>query len=212
MKKQGNPIRDNNVYVVPILKLLDFHNVQYKIIMGCWSGGNVNTYDLTFSDDIIEKKYYAMLVGKWNQIRETNSYFMRGSQEMAGHILRYAQNAEAEWCKPVHDWDPLEGVINIRYPKKHIWHLSQFTAYINGYEFVKMADQLMCCDLCKIIQLQKDDFMHYDHEFHMMQYFRDKTPEIFVVDDTGVSKAKKKLLSATPVDLSDQFDDFTSVI
>ena len=26
------------------------------------------------------------------QIRETNSYFMRGTQELAGHILRYAPN------------------------------------------------------------------------------------------------------------------------
>ena len=138
---------------------------------------------------------------------------MRGTQEMAGHMLRYATNAEAEWCAPVHSWDPPEGVINIRYPKQHIWHLSHFTAYINAYEFVKIADQLMCCDLGKVIQIQKDDFMHYDHEFEMKSYFRDKTPEIEAIDDNGVSKAKKKVISATPnqIDLSDQFDDFTFV-
>jgi len=208
MQKEGNPIRDNNIYAVPILKLLDYHNVKYLIVIGCWAGGRVNTYDLNFSDTIIQNKYYPMLVGKWNQIRDTNSYYMRGSQEMAGHMLRYAPNAEAEWCAPIHAWDPPEGVINIRYPKQHIWHLSQFTAYINAYEFVKMADQLMCCDLGQVIQIQKDDFMHYDHEFELQHYFRDKTPEIEEVDETGLSKAKKKIISATPIDLSDQFDDF----
>ena len=213
MQKEGNPIRDNNIYAVPILKLLDYHNVKYLIVIGCWAGGRVNTYDLNFSDTIIQNKYYPMLVGKWNQIRDTNSYYMRGSQEMAGHMLRYAPNAEAEWCAPIHAWDPPEGVINIRYPKQHIWHLSQFTAYINAYEFVKMADQLMCCDLGQVIQIQKDDFMHYDHEFELQHYFRDKTPEIEEVDDTGSSKAERKVKSATPnqIDLSDQFDDFTFV-
>ena len=208
MKKEGDPIRDNNIYAVPILKLLDFHHVKYAIVMGCWAGGRVNTYDLKFSDAIVENKYYPMLVGKWNQIRETNSYFMRGSQELAGHMLRYAPNAEAEWCSPVNAWDPPEGIINIRYPKQHIWHLSHFTAYINAYEFVKMADQLMCCDFGKVIQIQKDDFMHYDHEFKMLPYFRDKTAEILKVDETGTSKAKRKVLSATPIDLSAQFEDF----
>jgi hypothetical protein len=207
MEKKGRPIRDNNIYVVPILKLLDYHHVKYTIVMGCWAGGRVNTYDLKLSDAIIENKYYKIIFGKWNQIRDTNSYFMRGTQEMAGHMLRYAPNAEAEWCGPVHDWDPPEGVINIRYPKKHIWHLSQFSAYNNGYEFVKMADQLMCCDLSKVIQIQKDDFMHYDHEFEMLPYFRDKTPEIEEVDETGISKAQRKVMAATPIDLSVQFEE-----
>ena len=199
MRKQGDPIRAKNVYAVPILKLLDYHNVQYTVVMGCWAGGEVNTYDLQFSDDIVENKYYPMLVGRWNQIVDTNSYYMRGTQEMAGHMLRYAPNAIAEWCAPVHEWDPPEGVINIRYPKKHIWHLTQFTAYINAYEFVKMADQLMCCDLDKVIQIQKDDFMYYPHEFEMLPYFTDKTPEIFETDVYGKSKAERKVVSATPV-------------
>ena len=193
MKRQGEPIQDNNIYAVPILKLLDFHCVKYKIVAGCWAGGDVNTYDLKLSDKIIEKKYYKILFGKWNQIRETNSYFMRGSQELAGHILRYAPNAEADWQEAVQSWDPPEGVINIRYPQKHIWHLSQFSAYINAYEFVKMADQLMLCDLTKIVQIQKDDFMYWDHEFKMLPYFRDKTAEILQVDETGISKARKKV-------------------
>ena len=71
MKRQGEPIRDNNIYAVPTLKLLDFHCVKYKIVAGCWAGGEVNTYDLKLSDKIIEKKYYKILFGKWNQIRET---------------------------------------------------------------------------------------------------------------------------------------------
>ena len=161
MQKEGNQIRDNNIHAVPILKLLDFYHVKYTIVMGCWAGGTVNKYNLEFTDCIIQNKYYAMLVGKLNEIRFTNSYFMRGTQEMAGHMLRYAPNAEAEWRNAIHPWDPPEGVINIQYPKKHIWHLSHFTAYINAYEFVKMADQLMRCELCKVIQIQKDDFMHY---------------------------------------------------
>ena len=94
---EGYPIRDNNVYAVPILKLLDFHRVKYTVVMGSWAGGQINTYDLKFSDDIIEKKFYPMLVGKWNSTRETTSYYMCGSQELAGHILRYAPNATAEW-------------------------------------------------------------------------------------------------------------------
>ena len=55
--------------------------------------------------------------------------------------------------------------------------------------------------------------MHFAHEFEMKSYFRDKTPEIEAIDDNGVSKAKKKVISATPnqIDLSDQFDDFTFV-
>ena len=55
-----------------------------------------------------------------------------------------------------------------------------------------MADQLMCCDFGKVIQIQKDDFMHYDHEFEMLPYFRDKTADILKVDETGTSKAKRK--------------------
>ena len=66
----------------------------------------------------------------------------------------------------------------------------------------------MCCDFGKVIQIQKDDFMHYDHEFEMLPYFRDKTAEILKVDETGTSKAKRKVLSATPIDLSAQFEDF----
>ena len=50
----------------------------------------------------------------------------------------------------------------------------------------------------KVIQIQKDDFMHYNHEFDMTPYFRDKTPEMWEVDETGTSKAQNKVISASP--------------
>jgi len=72
---------------------------------------------------------------------------MRGSEEMASHILCYAPNATATWCPTAdttleEEWKPDEGTIRVTYPRQHVWHLSQFTAYINAYEFVKMTDQL----------------------------------------------------------------------
>ena len=30
----------------------------------------------------------------------------------------------------------------------------------------------MCCDLTKIVQIQKDDFMYWDHEFEMLPFVR----------------------------------------
>jgi hypothetical protein len=71
--------------------------------------------------------------------------------------------------------------------------MTQFSAYINAYEFIKMTDQLMLVDLSKVVQVQKDDFICEPHEFILLPYMRDKTHELFKTNDHGVSKLARKL-------------------
>ena len=43
----GDPFKDDNVYVEPLLRLLNALNVKYDITMGLWAGGTENHQQLS---------------------------------------------------------------------------------------------------------------------------------------------------------------------
>ena len=191
----GDPFRADNVYVVPLLKLLDHFGVKYDVTMGLWAGGAENTFDFRFDDELIESKEYALIVGKWAHLKHEDVSCIKGTKEFAGHLQSTSANCNT-WWMPKCDADPWaseEGTIQIRYPRKHVWHMTQFSAYINAYEFIKLTDQLMLVDLHKVVQVQKDDFICEDHDFQLLEYMSDKTHELFETNDSGVSKLTRKL-------------------
>ena len=193
--RMGNPFREGNVYVYPLLKLLDFHNVKYDITMGLWAGGRENTFDFRFDEELIKSKDYAKIVGRWAHLRHEDITCIKGTREFASHLKSTSKNCDAFWFPrtDIDPWSSSEGTIQIRYPRKHVWHLSQFSAYINAYEFIKMTDQLMLVDLDKVIQIQKDDFICEAHDFFLLPYMREKTDELFTKNDYGVTKLARKL-------------------
>ena len=195
----GNPIQNNNVYVLPILKCLDAFHVTYKITMGCWAGGTQNKIDIEFTDDLIESKEYAVIVGKWNHLKHENITCLKGTKEFAQHLKSTSDNCDTYFMEKTDAdlWEGKDGTIQVRYPNQHVWHLSQFTAYINGYEFTKMVDQLMEVELEKVIQIQKDDFMCEDHEFDLLPYMRDKSSELYMANEENITKLDRKLTSVS---------------
>ena len=191
----GDPFKDDNVYVEPLLRLLNAFSVRYDITMGLWAGGTENKFDFRFDDELIETKEYALIVGKWANLKHEDITCIKGTKEFASHLKSTSSNCDAWWF-PKTDADPWsaeEGTIQIRYPRKHVWHMTQFSAYINAYEFIKMTDQLMLVDLTKVIQIQKDDFICEPHEFELLPYMGDKTHELFKTNDHGVSKLSRKI-------------------
>jgi hypothetical protein len=190
-----SPIRNNCVYAHPILACLDYYNISYTITHGAWCGGRKNTYDFRFTDELIETKQYAIVVGKWSSIRSSDTTCIRGDKTYAAHLAYTAKNADVWWAPKDHNdpWSGDEGTTFVKYPRKHAWHLSQFSAYINAYEFTKMVEQLMLVDVDKVVQIQKDDFICEAHDFELLDYFGDKSHEMTVLDDHNISKLERKL-------------------
>ena len=193
--KMGSPFIDGNVYAVPLLDLLTYHGVTYTITMGCWAGGTKNRVDFRFPQATIENKEYAIIVGLWKSLKHENCTYIKGTSRFASHLKSTSENCDVNWFPKTsfNEWASDDGTIEVRYPKKHVWHLSQFSGYINAYEFIKMTDQLMLVNLSKVIQLQKDDFLCIDHEFELLPYMNEKTHELFVNNDFGISKLDRKL-------------------
>ena len=191
----GDPFQDDNVYALPLLMLLDDFGVKYDIVMGCWAGGSQNTFDFRFTDELIDSKEYALIVGKWNHLKYEDVTCIKGTKEFASHLKSTSTNCDAFWFPRCENdsWASEDGTIQIKYPRQHVWHLSQFTGYINAYEFIKMTDQLMEVDLTKVIQIQKDDFLCEYHTFPLMPYMGDKTHELYATNDADVSKLDRKL-------------------
>ena len=191
---QGNPIRNGSVYALPILKCLDSFGVTYNITMGCWAGGTKTKVDFRFTDELIDNKDYALIVGIWNNLKHEHITCIKGSKTFASHLKATSDNCDSFWFPKTENekWNGDDGIIQIRYPSKHVWHLSQFTSYINAYEFTKMADQLMEVDIDKVIQIQKDDFICKEHEFKLLSYMQDKSNELYETDGT-TTKLDRKL-------------------
>ena len=114
----------------------------------------------------------ATAVGQWNHLKHEQVTNIRGTKQFAAHLAASSSNCRARWFPPAdkEPWAPSDGTIRISYPQEHVWHLSHFSAYINAYEMIKMADQLMLVDLSKVIQIQKDDFLCVDHDFDLLLY------------------------------------------
>lgn len=192
--KMGDPFRDKNIYCEPLLRMLSHNGVTFTITTGLWAGGIENKFDFRFTDEMIETKDYAICVGKWSQIVDCDSTCIKGSREFAEHLKSTSKNCNAYYCEKTDadPWEDDEGMITITYPKKHVWHMSQFSAYINAYEMTKMVEQLMILDLNRVIRLQKDDFLCEDHEFELLPFMRDKSDQLHETNDAGVSKLQRK--------------------
>ena len=66
-------------------------------------------------------------------------------------------------------------------PKRNIWHFSQFTGYVNAYEFIKMDLQLKEMDLSKVALLVKDAIQTYPHEYDIKDYMQSKSTKVETV-------------------------------
>ena len=80
---QGRPIRNGNVYV--------------KITMGSWAGGSNNKVDFRFTDELIDRKDYALIVGMWNHLKHEHVACIKGSKMFASHLKATSENCDAFW-------------------------------------------------------------------------------------------------------------------
>ena len=160
----GRPYRNMNVYPAPELRCLSDMGVKYAIREGCWSDTtetwssgcrNEAGMHMVFPGEPKNDKaeatgfyrkeldrngkgvpYYSKWVGACNQVSKYKTFWMNGTKEYFDNFAAYLPEGAR-----VRYYD--NGAGQIEYPKKSAPHLSQITAYINGYERMMMLDQIM---------------------------------------------------------------------
>lgn len=160
----GRPYRNMNVYPAPELRCLSDMGVKYAIREGCWSDTtetwssgcrNEAGMHIVFpgepkSDDVeatgfyrkdLDRNgkgvpYYSKYVGACNSVSKYKTFWMKGTKEYFDNFATHLpEDARVRY------YDNGAGQIEI--VKRSAPHLSQITAYINGYERLLLLDQLM---------------------------------------------------------------------
>ena len=198
LRKLGHPIQNMNVYARPILIWLMENGVTFDIRAGAWAGGKENRHDFEFpgskadedgmfacTDTTTDSKgnvhkgarYYSIWTGSCNALRTEDCFHMYADSTFARHVQHNCPHAKV--------YDFKDGTISVVTKKANVFHLSQITAYINAYEFIKIMDQMDCMDESKIVRIQKDAIIYEDHVFEMKPYMVEKVVKDFSANGTA---------------------------
>jgi len=162
---------DGNVYGSPELLVLMEYGVKIETCEGAWG----IAIDFNFTEDMIKSKdagvsYYAKWTGQQFSFNDRKSFSLKGDQSFFENII--AENTECE-VRYYND----EGTIS--YPKKRGFNLVQITGFITMYQRLSVVEQLMELDLNKVLKISTDGIFYEDHEFKIVNSFREKDTENF---------------------------------
>jgi hypothetical protein len=173
-----------NIYINKVeypsveLDFLTSMGCTFDIICGCWG---IEALDFEFSDEMFKKyddiKGYAKYVGKCNSIYTNKKYWINGNSELA-QIIKDNEFGKVEYFS--------NDEICLSYPKKNVFHLSQFTSFITAYQRIQVLEQLMKMNRNNLIRVCVDG-IYYEGEEHFEYPFVDKSDKIKLCNDAGDS-------------------------
>lgn len=171
---------DGNVYTTPELAFLVKNNCSFSVLCGCWG----STFDFEFSDDMKKKfngiSLYAKWTGQNTSVNEYSSFSMYGKQSFFQN-LKYHE-PELKICL-------FDNKAVISYPKNKISYKAHITSFITAYQRLTLLEQLLKMDLSKVIRVVTDGIYYYEHDFEILDTFRDKEFEeknVFLFSDSSI--------------------------
>jgi len=170
-------------YPSPELGFLTYMGCSFKIICGCWG----DLLDFDFCDDMFKKydmvdgeggiRGFSKYTGKCNSIYTNKKYWINGTNELA-EIIKQDEIGTVETF--------FNGEICLSYPKKSVFHLSQFTSFITSYQRIQVLQQLTSMNINNVVRVCVDGIYFIGDE--KFKYpFVDKSNKMTLSNDAGIS-------------------------
>jgi hypothetical protein len=166
-EKYLNIYKNGNVYPSPELDFLKSIGVKFDIVCGAWG---IEKLDFDFNENMFLKdddgiSNYARYVGSCNQLKTEKSFYMKGKRDYFENMLCYLGDGHIDF------FNDKEAVI--KYKKKHIYHLSHFTAFITSYTRLNVLEQLLTMDIKNVYSIVSDG-IYYIGDVKLKNVFRQK--------------------------------------
>lgn len=125
-------IFEGQIYTLPSVEVIAFikkYGVEVKLIAGCWG----SSFDIEYTDELLENRRYAIWAGKLGQDSEFDKYTFSGSKEWAKHLKYELGNENVYYFN---DWN----MITIKIDKKTNFTYHHILAFITSYTRLNMLD------------------------------------------------------------------------
>ena len=138
-------IFEGKKYTLPSVEIIAFikkYGVEVKLIAGCWG----SSFDIEYTDELLENRRYAIWAGKLGQDNEFDKYTFSGNKEWAKHLKYELGNENVYYFN---DWN----MITIKIDKKTNFTYHHILAFITSYTRLNMLDIMSKIDgeLVKVI-------------------------------------------------------------
>jgi len=148
-------LEENNKYTFtsPELLLFNDYGVKFQVIYGSYS---FNTFDFDFTDEIINNKLYAKLVGKYNSFNTKKVFKTYTSDEMINFI---SQNYKDVYINSYDVSDTNLKCCSIELDAKKTSYLGHIGGYITAYCRCNVLNEMLKIEHKNLLGLKLDGFI-----------------------------------------------------
>lgn len=151
----GLGLEENNEYTFtsPELLLFNDYGVKFQVIYGSYS---FNTFDFDFTEEVIENKRYAKLVGKLNSFNTKKVFKTYTSDEMINFI---SQNYKDVYINSYDVNDTNLKCCSIEFDAKKTSYLGHIGGYITAYCRCNVLNEMLKIEHKNLLGLKLDGFI-----------------------------------------------------
>ena len=125
-------IKSNHIYLLPSVEWITFireYDLKIKLVAGCWG----SSFDIEYTDDMLENRRYAIWAGKLGQDSPFEKYTFTGDEQWAKQ-LAYDLGKENVFYFP--QWN----MITVKLDKTKYYTYHHIFAFITSYTRLNMLD------------------------------------------------------------------------
>ena len=123
------------------IQYLEGCGVVFEIIAGCWAR---HTFDISYTDAILEKRRYCTWAGKLGQETPIDQYTFEGDKEWASHLA-------AELGSDKVSWIPFKKMIQISVPSGSVNTAHHVLAFITAYARINILSLMKTVEPVKVV-------------------------------------------------------------